>query len=99
MRIASSVTTAQDGQTKQFSAEEFRKVMNSSHFVGAVAFWRSLESLAQPEPQTRLHAMGVLRELARKSFDDCLGLAYSPQQAECLAYWASSRLASAGRAH
>ena len=53
MRLARNVTVAEDSQTKQFTAEEFRKVMNSCHFVGAVAFWHSLEGLAQPDPQTR----------------------------------------------
>jgi hypothetical protein len=60
--------------------------MGSSNFVGAVAFWRALEHLADPEPQTRLHAMILLAELARGSFAACGGMAYSPQQAECLEY-------------
>jgi hypothetical protein len=54
--------------------------------VGAVAFWRALERLAAPDPNTRLHARGVLRELAERAFDDCLGVAFSPQEAECFRY-------------
>jgi hypothetical protein len=86
MRKASTITVAEDGQTKQFTAAEFGKVMNASHFVGAVAFWRALERLANPDPHTRFHAMGVLQELARMAFADCGGVAVSPQEAECFAY-------------
>jgi hypothetical protein len=66
--------------------KEFGKVLRSSNFVGAVVFWRALERLAAPDPHTRLHAMGVLRQLAERAFDDCLAIAYSPQEAECLQY-------------
>jgi hypothetical protein len=60
--------------------------MRACNFVGAVAFWRQLERLADPEQQTRMHAMGVLRELGKRAFDDCEGLALSPHQAECFMY-------------
>jgi hypothetical protein len=60
--------------------------MRCSNFVGAVAFWRSVEKLAAPERRTRFHALGVLREFARLSFEDCAGFAFSPQHAECLEY-------------
>jgi hypothetical protein len=66
-----------DRTTKQFTAEEFGKVLRSSNFVGAVVFWRALERLAASDRDTRLHAMGVLRELAERAFDDCLGFAFS----------------------
>jgi hypothetical protein len=75
-----------DRTTKQFTAEEFAKVLRRSNFVGAVVFWRALERLAAPDPHTRLHAMGLLRELAGRAFDDCLGFAFSPQEAECFRY-------------
>ena len=78
----------EDGEqaTKTFSAMEFREAMRTSSFIGAVTFWRTLERLADPESRTRLHAMGVLMELARSSFAACGGTAYSPQQAECFGY-------------
>ena len=72
--------------TKRFSAEEFRRVMRSSNFVGSVSFWRALERLADPECLTRFHAMGFLQELGQRSLEDCEGLAYSPQHAACLEY-------------
>jgi hypothetical protein len=71
---------------KRFTDAEFRRIQKSSFFVGAVAFWRQVERLAGPESRTRLHAQGVLAEMARQSLEDCAGLAYSPQHAECLAY-------------
>jgi hypothetical protein len=83
MRRADSVTVA---DSKAFTAEEFGRIMRSCNFVGAVAFWRTLDRLAHPELQTRLHATGMLRELAKKAFDECEGLAFSPQEAECLQY-------------
>jgi hypothetical protein len=73
--------------TKQFTAQEFGKVLRSCNFVGAVVFWRALERLAAPDPHIRFHAMGVLRDLAERAFDDCLGFAFSPQEAECFRYW------------
>jgi hypothetical protein len=66
-----------DCTTKHFTAEEFGKVLRSSNFVGAVAFWRALERLAPPDPPIRLNAIGVLRELAKHAFDECLGFAFS----------------------
>jgi len=39
--------------------------MQSANFIGALRFWRTLERLASPESRTRLHAMGVLAELAQ----------------------------------
>jgi len=69
VKFASSVAVSERKQgTKTFSAAEFRRVMRSANFIGAVTFWRALEHLADPEPRTRLHAMGVLAELARGSF-------------------------------
>ena len=86
MRLTFAVTIAEDSQTKQFSAEQFRKVINSSHLVGATCFWRMLEGLAAPEARTRHHATGVLLELARQVYQDCSGWAYSPQEAQCFQY-------------
>jgi hypothetical protein len=60
--------------------------MRSCNFVGACAFWRALDRLAHPEPLTRFHAIGVLQEFARKAFDKCHGVAYSPQEAECFEF-------------
>jgi len=60
--------------------------MGWASFVGAVAFWRDLERLADPELRTQLRAMGILTEIARISFAACGGMAYSPQQAECFEY-------------
>jgi hypothetical protein len=84
---ASSLAVSQGEQgTKTFSATEFREVMRTSSFIGAVTFWRALERLADPESRTRLLAMALLAELARSSFAACEGMAYSPQQAECFEY-------------
>ena len=44
------------------------------------------QRLSDPEARTRLHAMGVLRELARSSLADCEGAAYSPEHAEAWAF-------------
>jgi hypothetical protein len=60
--------------------------MQAFNFVGAVLFWRQLERLAVPERPTRKHATGLLRELAKRAFEDCQGWAYSPQQAESFEY-------------
>src|SRR6516225_4770922 len=54
--------------------------------AGFVASSKSVEKLAAPEQPTRFHALGVLREFARRSFEDCAGFAFSPQHAECLEY-------------
>lgn len=86
MRLSASVALAEKSGTKRFTEEEFRMAMRSSSFTGAVAFWRSLEQLACPESITRMHAMGVLKEMARQAYEDCRGHAYSPQQLECLEY-------------
>jgi hypothetical protein len=87
VRLASSLAVSDGEQaTKAFSTTEFREVMRTSSFIGAVTFWRALEHLADPEPRTRLRAMGFLAELARSSFAACGGIAYSPQQAECFEY-------------
>jgi hypothetical protein len=72
--------------SKTFTAAEFRQVMNCASFIGAVKFWRLLDGLAHPESRTRLHAIGLLAELARTSFAACGGMAFSPQQAECFEY-------------
>jgi hypothetical protein len=75
-----------DADSKVFTAAEFCQFMQAFNFIGAVSFWRTLERLAGPERQTRDHAMGLLRELAKRTFNDCEGLALSPQQAECFVY-------------
>jgi hypothetical protein len=80
------VSADAETDTKTFTAAEFRRAMKSANFVGAVAFWRQLERLAGPVTLTRIHTMGVLEELARSSFADCSGMAFSPQQAECFEY-------------
>jgi hypothetical protein len=51
MRFATHVIVSApaDGTTKRFTEDEFRRVMRSSNFVGAVAFWQHLEHLADPE--------------------------------------------------
>jgi hypothetical protein len=72
--------------TKQFTAEEFGKVLRSTYFIGACAFWRAIERLASPEWQTNSHAHGVLRELAMRVYEDCQGIALSPEEAECFRY-------------
>jgi hypothetical protein len=54
--------------------------------MGAVSFWRQLERLADSDSPTRAHAMCLLRELAKRAFADCDGLAFSPQEAECFRY-------------
>jgi hypothetical protein len=69
-----------------FSAAEFCQLMQAYNFMGAVAFWRQSERLARPEKRTCLHAMRLLCELARRAFEDCQGLAFSPQQAERFEY-------------
>jgi len=62
------------------------KVMHCANLVGAFAFWRALERLAKPEALICFHARGVLMELARKSFEECRGVALSPQRSEALRY-------------
>ncbi len=89
MRIATNIIVSEEcdvNTTKRFHAEEFRRVQRSSNFFGAVAFWRAIERLADPEPQTRFHAMGVLRALAESQFQDCGGVALTPQYAEAFRY-------------
>jgi hypothetical protein len=83
-----------DADSKLVSAAEFCQVAQAFNFIGAVAFWRQLERLAKPERQTTIHAMGVLREIAKRAFVDCDGLAFSPQQAECFRYCALTPLGS-----
>lgn len=87
MRRASKVVVSDDSDSgsKRFSAAEFRNVMRSANFLGAVAFWRGLEKY-HPDSVTALHAMNILRILAESRVKDCHGLAYSPQEAECLEY-------------
>jgi hypothetical protein len=93
MRLAKRVAIAnRDGpgadghDTKLLSAEEIPRINRTFYFLGSVSFWRELEKLADPETLTRLHAIGVLRELAQRSFADCGGYAYSAQHAECLTF-------------
>jgi hypothetical protein len=90
MRFAAHVVVrdADDSErtTKHLTAEEFQKVQRATFFTGATAFWRQLERLADPEQGTRIHAMGVLRELARSSFEDCQGFAYSVPHFNSLTY-------------
>jgi hypothetical protein len=75
-----------DADSRLFSAAEFSQIMQAYNFMGAVAFWRQLEPLAAPERPTREHAMDLLRELARRAFEDCQGFALAPQQAECFLF-------------
>jgi len=88
VRLASSIEIgAEDAtSTKRFAAAELRSVMRSANLVGMVSFWKALEQLGNPEARVRIHALGVLRELARASFADCGGRAYSLQHAEVLRY-------------
>ena len=86
MKLAANVAVAGKFATKRFTDEELRQAMRSSSFTGAVTFWKSLEQLAIPESITRMHAMGVLKVMARQAYEDCGGHAYSPQQFECLEY-------------
>jgi hypothetical protein len=60
--------------------------MRSANLVGAFAFWRNLEGLAQPEERTRFHAQGVLHALAESHFRDCGGVAFREQHAEAFRY-------------
>ena len=84
MRFASHDASDDQRNTKCFTSDEFRRVQRSMFFLGCVSFWRQLERLSDPEPFTRLHAMGVLREMARSSLEDCEGLAFSLQHAGSL---------------
>jgi hypothetical protein len=91
MRIASQCVVSDSGietdpSTKRFTFEEFQRVMRCNSFVGSVSFWRALEGVADPEPRVRLHAMGVLGELARRSYAECRGVALSPQHYEALRF-------------
>src|SRR5215471_18582403 len=91
MRFASRISVSDDASdnprnTKCFTECEFRRVQRSIFFLGCVSFWRQLERLSNPEARTRLHAMGVLRDMARASLEDCEGLAFSLQHAEALGY-------------
>src|SRR5262249_31255802 len=76
---------------KEFSSAEFHQILQASNFVAVSAFWRGLERFADSESQVRLHAMGVLTELAQSCFRACEGWAYSPQQAECFLYLGLTR--------
>jgi hypothetical protein len=84
LKLASTVVVGDahiDFTTKQFTAEEFRKLMRSANFVGACLFWQELAMLAAPDRQTSLHARGVLKEIAKGRYADCGGYAYSLIQA------------------
>jgi hypothetical protein len=87
MRQASTVTITEGEQVRTFSTAEFLAVMRSANFVGAFAFWRALDRLAEPEVLVCFHARGVLTELARRSFQDCGGTALSEQHAEALRHF------------
>jgi hypothetical protein len=89
VRFASHVEvtdSASARDTKRFDQETFRKLMRSQFFLGAVSFWQQLEKLANPEPYTSFHALGVLRELAKRAYEDCGGHPYSPPQEEAFRY-------------
>jgi hypothetical protein len=83
MRRADTVVVAEGERTKRFTSREFGQILRASEFVAVVSFWREISRLAHPEWTTRMHAMGVLGELAERAFADCDGLAFSPQQVEC----------------
>jgi hypothetical protein len=73
-------------RAQRYTSENFRRIQRCSSFIGAVSSWRMIERLADPEQQTRRHALDLLKELARLSFIDCGGQAFSPQHADCLDY-------------
>jgi hypothetical protein len=75
-----SVAIAEGRLTK----EELCRILRASGFVGAVAFWRPLEQLAPPELAER--AKGTLHVIARFTYEECEGMAYSPEQAESFEY-------------
>jgi len=56
--------------------------MAASSLVALTEFWRALQRLAAPNTEIRLHAEGVLREMAEFSFHECGGVALSPEHAE-----------------
>jgi hypothetical protein len=99
-RLAAKVVVLDSGNTdkKKFNTEDFRRIMNSQNFIGAVAFWRAIEGLAKPELMTRVHAEGVLHAMAESHYELTRGIAYSPQHAECFRYcgFEPVRLASLG---
>ena len=89
MRLATHVLVADPADartTRRFDQETFRRLMRAQFFLGAVSFWRQLERLAEPEPYTRFHAIGVLTEIARRAYDDCGGHPFSHEQEECFRY-------------
>jgi hypothetical protein len=86
MRKAAHIKAIEADSTKMFSAEEFLLVMRSANFVGAFSFWRALEPLAQSDESTCFHARGVLRAMAESQFQDCGGVALSPQHAAAFLY-------------
>jgi hypothetical protein len=88
LKLASHVEISDDSgcTTKRFTSEQFQQALRASNFVAIVSFWRRVHQLANPEPLSCLHAGGLLREIARRAFDDCQGLAFSHQQEECFRY-------------
>jgi len=83
--VSTATISAEREQVRSFTPTEFL-ILPSEHLVSAFAFWRALERLAQPEARVCFHARGVLMELARKSFEECRGVALSPQHGEALRY-------------
>lgn len=68
---------AESKQTRSFTSSGFTQILRASEFVAVTSFWRHIERLAEPELRTCLHALGFLRELAKRAFADCDGWALS----------------------
>jgi hypothetical protein len=78
--------TSFQARVRSFSAAEFVRIMHCESLVGALAFWRALQRLAKPDGLVCFHARGILTEWARRSLEECRGLALSPQHGEALRY-------------
>jgi hypothetical protein len=88
MRLATRkvIRSDADQAIRSFTAEQFARILRAQAFIASVAFWRDLDRLAQPDAETRFHAMLILREIAERAYEDCGGHAFSPQEAECFRY-------------
>jgi hypothetical protein len=75
------------GRTKRFSAEQFCRMQRAASFVGAVAFWRQLVELTPTlDWRVSIRATRLLEQFAKVAYDDCQGVPFSPQEAECFQF-------------
>jgi hypothetical protein len=69
---------------QQLTREEFCRMLRASGFIAIVAFWRPLERLAPHEFAER--AKATLSAIASFTYEECGGVAFSPEEAESFEY-------------